>query len=967
MAEPIKNERGVEQVFLSYSRTDNVAAAALRSELEKSGISVFRDEDSVRVGDNWMDRLQTALQHCSAFVLLLGSDAVRRWVGAEVQVALIRNLSPHDDRKRLPIFPIALPASDLKSLPPFLTLFQVQPWSADEPLPDLLVSAIRDKKELLDDSLSDWPADKSPFLGLGAFQPKHAQLFFGRRSETLEAVKYLGAQSPSNPESMDTSAGYFCRWLQIEGNSGSGKSSLVNAGMLPLIEQGALWPNTGFAQWQIIGPMMPGEKPLDRLAMVLDRALNPGSETRDHLQRLNRLESDDCRTLASMIKDVDDADNNTAYLLVVDQFEELFTFADATEKRRFDAQLANALQDTDCPLFLVTTVRIDFLEGFEKLPRLSAMYNSACKRYLLKTITPEGLREVIEQPARLAGLDVSEISTAMLGDAEDEVGALPLVENALHYLWEQRVNNRLNGALYRDKGGIAGLLEVQADALLSEVDRDVPKGRQKALELLLALTRINPEGRHTRQRIALDEARMIAGNNDASLGQKVIDYLSGRPGPNIDNRQRNGSLRLITVAGITEADTFASSNSVAGHGENGSELPNYDERYVDLIHETLIRARGKDPNTGKLVGYWRTLYAYIEKNRSRPFYRDQLKLQADGWRAVSGLSRVRKLAGWRDLGFYSKLRPSKRSIEGRFLYWSRWFRNLQWGMLALLLAFLGESYWWTLANEFPPSYMWMQQRFRLMNLGWLPEPLPVMVEIPIQVGVNFLIGERDSEFAEQFNKTRQQNFGYPTVEVEISKPYSLSRYEISYEQYDYFVWKQQRAGKEIDYPDTGPGGRGQRPVVNISWHDATQYLKWLSLITGTECRLPNEVEWEFAARAGTASAYWWGPQVGSGNANCDGCGSEWDNDTSAPVGSFSPNQYGLYDTAGNVWEWTCSAWKGRFDGSENTCVDSSTSVSRVIRGASWIGKAEFLRSSIRFYYTPDYRLDFLGFRAARTD
>ena len=146
---------------------------------------------------------------------------------------------------------------------------------------------------------------------------------------------------------------------------------------------------------------------------------------------------------------------------------------------------------------------------------------------------------------------------------------------------------------------------------------------------------------------------------------------------------------------------------------------------------------------------------------SKPFYRDQLKLQAESWRTTTGIGRVRKLAGWRDLGFYRKLRPSKHSIENRFLFWSRWLRNLQWGVLALVLGFVGESYWWTLKNEFPPSYMLMQQRFRLMNVGWLPESLPVMIEIPVKVGVMFQIGEANTAFAEQYSQSIQQRFEYP--------------------------------------------------------------------------------------------------------------------------------------------------------------------------------------------------------------
>ncbi len=106
-----------------------------------------------------------------------------------MQYALGRNLSPHDDALRLPIFPILLPEGDLHNLPPFLSLFQVQHWQAGEAVPEKLINAIRDKTELLDDSNT---FTGCPFLGLSAFQPEHANLFFGRREETLDALKLLG-------------------------------------------------------------------------------------------------------------------------------------------------------------------------------------------------------------------------------------------------------------------------------------------------------------------------------------------------------------------------------------------------------------------------------------------------------------------------------------------------------------------------------------------------------------------------------------------------------------------------------------------------------------------------------------------------------------------------------------------------------------------------------------------------------
>ena len=131
-----------EQVFLSYSHNDRPAALALRAALEAAGLSVFRDDESIRSGDRWLERLQAAVHGCSAFVVLAGRDGVRRWVGAEVQVALIRHLSPAADEQRLPLFPVLLPDVTPESLPPFLALFQACCWAPPEAVPAALIDAI---------------------------------------------------------------------------------------------------------------------------------------------------------------------------------------------------------------------------------------------------------------------------------------------------------------------------------------------------------------------------------------------------------------------------------------------------------------------------------------------------------------------------------------------------------------------------------------------------------------------------------------------------------------------------------------------------------------------------------------------------------------------------------------------------------------------------------------------------------
>ena len=103
-------------------------------------------------------------------------------------------------------------------------------------------------------------------------------------------------------------------------------------------------------------------------------------------------------------------------------------------------------------------------------------------------------------------------------------------------------------------------------------------------------------------------------------------------------------------------------------------------------------------------------------------------------------------------------------------------------------------------------------------------------------------------------------------------------------------------------------------MINVNWHDAKAYAAWLSKQTGKRYRLPSESEWEYAARAGTETAYSWGDEIGVNRANCDGCGSEWDDTQTSPVGSFEPNGFGLYDMHGNVYEWVEDRCHGNYEG-----------------------------------------------------
>jgi len=194
--------------------------------------------------------------------------------------------------------------------------------------------------------------------------------------------------------------------------------------------------------------------------------------------------------------------------------------------------------------------------------------------------------------------------------------------------------------------------------------------------------------------------------------------------------------------------------------------------------------------------------------------------------------------------------------------------------------------------------------------------------------------------------------------------FAIGRYEVTFEEYDRFA---EATGRKK--PDDQGWGRGLRPVINVSWEEATAYAAWLSLQTEQEYRLPTEAEWEYAARAETESQYWWGNEMVSKKANCNGCNSQWDNKKTASVGSFSSNAFGLYDTVGNVWEWTCSKYERQYAGKEQQCINNinneNSQTELVIRGGSCFNKPKDVRAANRNWSKSSLHFYSFGFRLVR--
>ena len=203
----------------------------------------------------------------------------------------------------------------------------------------------------------------------------------------------------------------------------------------------------------------------------------------------------------------------------------------------------------------------------------------------------------------------------------------------------------------------------------------------------------------------------------------------------------------------------------------------------------------------------------------------------------------------------------------------------------------------------------------------------------------------------------------PIQKITIDRALAAGRYEITFDEWD-SCRKELGCSSQVFDRDWG---RGRRPLMNVLYADAQEYISWLSRKTGQSYRLPSEAEWEFAARAGTTSEYWWGNSMKPGKANCRKCGTPWSGIQTAPVGSFKPNPWGLYDVHGNVLEYVVDCWTKShkdlpLDGAPKKTANCQ---SRVIKGGAWYYRAKASRSAYRARNDTRVFSYFIGFRVIR--
>ena len=237
---------------------------------------------------------------------------------------------------------------------------------------------------------------------------------------------------------------------------------------------------------------------------------------------------------------------------------------------------------------------------------------------------------------------------------------------------------------------------------------------------------------------------------------------------------------------------------------------------------------------------------------------------------------------------------------------------------------------------------------------------PEMVVVPAG---EYLMGSR---IGEGHNDER------PRHRVGIGEAFAVGKYEVTFDEWEACVADGGCGGYR---PGTAGWGRGRRPVVNVSWEDAKEFVRWLSERTGERYRLLSEAEWEYAARAGTRGPFHYGGTISTDEANYNGnytygSGSKGEyRRRTVRVESFGANGFGLHDVHGNVWEWVEDCWHDRYSGAPadgSAWVSGGDCRSRVLRGGSWDYEPRFLRSAYRLRFTAGSRNDNSGFRVART-
>jgi energy-coupling factor transporter ATP-binding protein EcfA2 len=482
-------------IFLSHNSTDKALVESIAQKLQSKGLNPWLDKWCLVPGQPWQLQLATILRSCPTFGVFVGQNGLGDWAREELLVAQDRAARERSFR----IIPILLPGLpdpfDYGKLPPFLAQ---RTWidfrrGIEQPRPLLtLINAIKGFPPGPDIALAEGTED-CPYRGLAAFDEEHAEFFFGRERDIQRLLEKLKAT----------------RFVAVLGASGSGKSSLTRAGLIPALKQGALPQSANWA----ISVFTPGSQPLTTLAAHLVH-VSPSQQimqrTLDHL-------IEDQRTLYLAVAVSLVNKKTSRIVLVVDQFEEVFTLCkDERERAQFLANLVYASSVPDGQCMVLITMRADFLPKCAGFPDLAARV--AAEQFFVTPMDADMLRQAIEEPARRVGLCFEPgVVDNILKDVANQPGALPLLEHALLELWKRRQGRTLTLDGYRESGGVTGAIAKTAEETFNSFK---PDEQRIVRRIMLRLTQLGEGTEDTRRRASIDE--LATAPEEADVVERIV-------------------------------------------------------------------------------------------------------------------------------------------------------------------------------------------------------------------------------------------------------------------------------------------------------------------------------------------------------------------------------------------------------------------------------------------------------------
>jgi len=919
----------MSKIFISHSSHDNAKALALAQWLEQNGwADYFLDITPSRglsPGERWQAALKAAQDRCEA-VLFLISPAWRdsKWCLAEFLQA--------KQQLGKPIFGVIVETTPLDSLPKEMTAewqlcdlvtgeeqqFHVVQDQIVPPTDVSLSGAGLAKlkqglyKTGLDPAFFPWPPpndpERLPYRGLKALEAEDAAVFFGREAPLIRALDTLRRMEASGEQ-----------LFIILGASGAGKSSFLRAGLWPRLKR----DDRHFLPLPVIRPERAAVTGQSGLVESLEKTFREYKvpKTRADLRAI--LEKPE-GILELLIEIQTNAQKRLGpgaapptLVIGLDQAEELFGKEGIDEARqlldclsRLLGQVAHDRPSVSTPVprvLILAAIRSDSYERLQTAPALAGIRQTP---FSLPPLAPGEYKMVIEGPAArstAAGRKLMiepALTERLLQDAEG-ADALPLLAFILERLLiEYGADGNLLLKEYEALGGLEGSIE----AAVNEAWKD--PGHEPA--------------------IPADEATRRTLLNQAFPLLVALDHVTEKP------KRRVATWDLLPQATHPLLERLIAARLLL---RDKRKLADGQEAVVvEVTHEALIR-------------HWSHLKNWVEVNREFVAWQQRLNTTVKRWdkqhRPVGLLLRGLPL---REAKVWLKKQPSSFSPDERaFVTASQHRRTKEWVVAAIGVWFalwlIGTTTWlWQKGYDLNQAVLKVQSFFVSISVP------PQMVQIPagtVRMGDVEKLGE---------------SWRNPVHAVTL-KPFTLGKYEVTFDEYDRFAIA---TGRRL--PEDQGWGRERRPVINVSWKDAKAYAEWLSAQTGKPYRLPTESEWEYAARSGAMQESWAGTSQESELETYAVFANNSGNRT-AEVGKKEKNRFGLYDLSGNVWEWVEDCAHATYhdapqDGSAWLETHGGNCGLRVFRGGFWNAVPAELRTSYRLRLSAEYRSSNMGFRLA---